>query len=47
MMNSNQYSGKAFMTGVDVDTYKTNDAILIGLHNNKFEFEDDIAYMTH
>jgi|APSaa5957512535_1039671.scaffolds.fasta_scaffold59244_2 hypothetical protein len=45
-MDSNNYAGKAFMTGVDVDTYKSNQ-ILIGLSNNKYEFEDDLAYMTH
>tara|TARA_B110000285_G_C15114287_1_gene613133 strand:+ start:829 stop:936 length:108 start_codon:yes stop_codon:yes gene_type:complete len=35
------------MTGVDAEYNKNSKQVLIGLKNNKFEFQDDLAFMTH
>ena len=40
---------KAFMTGVDApfEGEMVNNSLMIGLRNNKFEFESGVAFMSH
>lgn len=40
---------KAFMTGVDApfEGEMVNNSLMIGLRNNKYEFESGVAFMSH